>query len=350
MRQLSYVLPLRGAVPLEGEALSYLGWLARQVDQVIVVDGSPRTAFDRNAEALQLLGVEHLRAEMDRGSSNGKVIGVHRGISAARNASVIVADDDVRYDVEALEEIASRLDRADLVWPQNHFWPKPWHARWDTSRSLMNRAFGFDFPGTVGLRREAFVASGGYRCDVLFENLQLLRTFVASGRTVDIARDVYVRRLPPTATRFFSQRVRQAYDSFATPGRFAAELAIVPLLIHWGRGGRWRRIGAAAAAAISVADRGRRRDGGRCVFAGTDPLWAPLWLLERGVCAWVALLRFSTGGMPYAGAKLKVAATRPRRGTFEERHGWVNARPCAHQSRPETQRPATRTSGRSQMR
>jgi len=37
---------------------------------------------------------------------------------------------------------------------------------------------------------------------------------------------------------------------------------------------------------------------------------APLWVLERGVCAWIALgLRAVRGGVPYAGSTIRRAAT-----------------------------------------
>src|SRR4029079_2928969 len=112
--------------------------------------------------------------------------------------------------------------------PQNYFDPLPWHARVDAARSLLNRVHSGDrelgsgdFPGTLGVRREAFVACGGYDGDVIFENLELMRTIEAAGGRVATPLDLYVRRLPPTTAHFISQRVRQAYDDFALPVRMA---------------------------------------------------------------------------------------------------------------------------------
>src|SRR5205085_6247973 len=131
------------------------------------------------------------------------VAGVHTGVAAARHERVVLADDDVRYGPEQLARVAALLEAHDLVQPQNVFDPLPWHARWDTARTLLNRALGADFPGTLGVRRSRFIAMGGYSGDVIFENLELIRTVEASGGTTLSALDLYVRRLPPTSARFW---------------------------------------------------------------------------------------------------------------------------------------------------
>ncbi len=98
------------------------------------------------------------------------------GVLRSRHERVVVADDDVRYDPLTLARVVEALDDADLVRPQNVFDPAPWHARWDTGRTLLNRALGADHPGTCAVRRSTFVRMGGYDGDVLFENLELART------------------------------------------------------------------------------------------------------------------------------------------------------------------------------
>jgi hypothetical protein len=63
---------------------------------------------------------------------------------------------------------------------------------------------------------------------------------------------------------------------------------------------------------MAVAEVGRRRAGGRAVFPAAATAAAPLWLLERGVCAWLALaVRLRRGGVAYAGSRIKVAANSP---------------------------------------
>jgi hypothetical protein len=123
--------------------------------------------------------------------------------------------------------------------------------------------------------------------------------------------DLYVERLPPTASRFFSQRVRQAYDDFALPIRMTVWLAVVPITLWllWTR--RGRTVVRLALGAVALAECGRRRAGGARIFPACAPLLAPGWVVERGVCAWLAVLSRLTGGVTYGGLKIKRAANPP---------------------------------------
>jgi hypothetical protein len=301
---LDYVLPLRwtsdAGLP---ELTGYLRWLAGQAS-VIVVDGSPPALFERHAVAWAGL-CRHVPPQ-PRPGRNGKVAGVLTGLALAGGDLVVLADDDVRHDTGSLRAIERMLGHADLVRPQNVFDPLPWHARWDTARSLVNRALGADYPGTFGLRRAAL--AGGYDGDVLFENLELIRTVHARGGHELVARGLGVRRVPPTARHFWGQRVRQAYDGFAQPARFAAELAVLPAVaVLLGCRARGLLTGVAATVTVLAAI-GRLRGGGRALFGAGAPLWAPVWALERSVCAWLALGARLRGGARYAGTRLPVAA------------------------------------------
>ncbi|MDX6366064.1 MAG: hypothetical protein QOK30_1140 [Nocardioidaceae bacterium] len=302
---LTYVLPLKASAPADPELTQYVAWLGSLMD-VIVVDGSPRPAFSVNATRWRD-PVRHL--PVPSRSLNGKVAGVCDGVSAARTRWIVVADDDVRYDESALRAVADLLARHDVVVPQNYFAPARWHTQWDTGRTLINRALGSDYAGTIAMRREAFVSTRGYCGAVLFENLELIRTLLAHGFGVHHGRDVFVARRPPSVRHFAGQRVRQAYDSLAQPARLAAELALLPVLaIGVSRSRSFAP--AAALAAVAVAEVGRRRDGGRRVFSCLATVSAPLWIAERAVCSWLALGSFLRGGVRYAGRRLRTAAHR----------------------------------------
>jgi hypothetical protein len=170
----------------------------------------------------------------------------------------------------------------------------------------------------LALRRSAFIAAGGYDGEVLFENLELIRTIAAAGGEVVVRRDIAVERLAPTAQRFWEQRVRQAYDEFARPARLVAFLGVAPVAVVLARRARWA-LAALALGAIGVAEFGRRRDGGTGMFPATTPLFAPLWLAERAVTSWLALAsRVFRGGVPYRGRVLRRSATPMRR--LQDRH------------------------------
>jgi glycosyltransferase involved in cell wall biosynthesis len=306
-RVITYVLPIRrpcGAGVPPRELTDYLRHISR-VAELIVVDGSEPVEFAAANVEWRTLAT-HIPPDVSIAGRNGKVRGVLTGLRYASNDAVVLADDDVRYDDDSLHRVANLLAGADIVVPQNHFEPRPWHVVWDTSRTLVNRAFGFDFPGTLAVRRDAVLAAGGYDADVLFENLELIRTVQAARGRVVAPRDLYVRRLPPSSRRFLEQRVRQAYDDLARPARFAIALSVVPFVIV-ARRRPWLNA-AAATAAVVVAELGRRRGGGRSRFAPVSTAIAPLWWLERSVCSWIALGFRLSGGCPYAGRRLLVAA------------------------------------------
>jgi hypothetical protein len=312
----SYVLPLRWARPGPlGELAAYLGWLSGEIEEILVVDGSPPSLFERHAAALGGFA-RHLAPHPDLNFGMGKVNGVTTGVRESSHERVVLADDDVRYDRASLRRALAMLERADLVRPQNHFDELPWHARWDTARSLLNRVFTGDrdfpvgdFPGTLAVRRQSFLDAGGYDGDVLFENLELMRTLSAAGGTVLTPLDLYVARKPPTTRHFLSQRVRQAYDDFGVPPRIGAFLALGPLALAALRRRRLGPLAAGALASVGVAEAGRRRAGGARRFPLSGSLLAPAWLAERSLCAWLAVGARLAGGVRYGEGRLSRSAT-----------------------------------------
>jgi len=344
---LSYVLPLRWSEPGPlGELTAYLRRLSGWVEETIVIDGSPPPLFARNAVALA--GVAwHLPPDRDLDFAMGKVNGVVSGVRAAGHEAIVIADDDVRYERAALVRIAGLLGEADLVRPQNHFDELPWHARWDTARTLLNRVLTGDvdfpvgdFPGTLAVRRSSFMGSGAYDGDALFENLELMRTIRAGGGTVLTPLDLYVARRPPTTAHFLSQRVRQAYDDFAVPARIGAFLALGPLGLAALRRGHGRRVALGAAASVAVAEIGRRRAGGAERFPASASLLAPAWIAERSACAWLAVGARLRGGIRYGDRRIKHSAT-PMRQLRKRMVLWVPSQKGRICERPQRQRATT---------
>jgi len=306
--RLAYVLPLRWTDDAGlAELTAYLRWLRVRAD-VTVVDGSPPTVFAAHAAAWDGL-VGHLRPDADLTFVNGKVNGVITGLRHPGSEHVVIADDDVRYDDRALAAIDRLLDDFDLVRPQNYFAPLPWHARWDTARTLLNRSVGVDYPGTFGIRRSTFARMGGYDGAVLFENLEMVRTARVHGGLEHHAHDVYVRRIPPDSSQFWQQRVRQAYDELAQPARLVTFLAVWPAVLTTLATRRRRELVTGVGLVIAFAEVGRRRGGGRSFFPASSTLLAPIWLAERATCVWVALVLRVTGrGVSYGGRRILVAA------------------------------------------
>jgi hypothetical protein len=303
----TYILPIKRSSPEDlSELTDYLSWVDDQVAQLIVVDGSPAPLFHTHHARWQAF--DHVAPAESRRTPNGKVWGVLTGLDLAREERIVIADDDIRYDRDSLRRTVALLDSADLVRPQNYFEPQPWHALWDTARTLLNRATGGDWPGTLAVQRSLLQRTNGYDGAALFENLELVRTVRAAGGEEAVPLDLYVRRVPPTSGHFLSQRVRQAYDEFARPLRLAWQLALLPLTVTFVLY-RPAWLIACSALAIAIAEFGRRRDGGAAVFPAAASFFAPMWLMERMVCSWLALGMRLRGGVPYGGGRLVRAAT-----------------------------------------
>ncbi len=305
----SYILPLRSSTPCTTSDLdAYLRWLAPRVE-LIVVDGSAPAVFAEHAAAWGGLGT-HVAPAPELRTPMGKVGGVLTGVRLASHEHVVIADDDVRYDEDALRRVVRALDDADVVRPQNYFDPLPWHARWDSARTLLNRVFGGDWPGTLAVRRSALERTGGYDGSAMFENLELVRTVVAAGGREAVLLDTFVARRPSTTRHFWSQRVRQAYDELARPQRLIVQLAVLPAALAIGLRLGWIPLVAGALALIGIAEVGRRRVGAAHVFPASATLFAPMWVAERAVCSWLAIAsRVLFGGVAYNGGRLRHAAT-----------------------------------------
>ncbi len=306
----TYILPIRRLQLGDDldELTHYLKWLANQ-GEVIVVDGSSPAIFAIH-HAWWSSSVTHIPPDADVQVANGKVRGVLTGLRRATHEHVVIADDDVRYDALSLTRLIALLEQAHVVRPQNYFDPLPWHARWDAGRTLLNRMTGGDWPGTLGVRSSILKATGGYDGDVLFENLELVRTIRAAGGEERLALDLFVQRRAPSGRHFWSQRIRQAYDEFARPVRLVVSLAVLPLALILTLYRRWRVLMVALATLIGLAEMGRRRDRGQSVFPFTTSLLAPVWVMERAICIWLALgMRLFVGGVPSHGTVVRHAAT-----------------------------------------
>jgi len=305
----SIVVPLRAAQPrlALGERLAQM---AAHVAEVIVVDGSEPSVQDAHRAAwpaaIRLLPLD----DADR-TPMGKVGAVLAGARTAAHEVIVIADDDVTWTRAQLERAHAALTNTDVAGlrPQNRYTDPGWLARWDTARSLIQRAVGGDWPGTYVVRRSALLA-GGYRGDVMFENLELERTLRARGGSVIVDLGLVVDREPPTPRHFFGQRVRHAYDELARPAHMAVELAILPIVVVGGR----RAAGVLTVGSVVLAEVGRRRAGGREHFPPTSALWAPVWVAERAGTSWLALgSRLLLGGVRYRDGRLRHAASPLRR-------------------------------------
>ncbi|MEE3918237.1 glycosyltransferase family 2 protein [Micromonospora sp. BRA006-A] len=260
---------------------------------MVVVDGSAPELFARHADAWRGL-VRHMPPDPAlRGPS--KVLGVLTGVALARHEHVVIADDDVRYDRAALCAVHQLLDGVDLVRPQNHFDPLPWHAWWTPAGRCWPAC-----SAATGRARSGCGEARSWRWAATTPTCSS-RTWSCSGPCARTAAAPPPRRgctCGGSALRraLPRQRVRQAYDETARPVWMLAALAVLPAtaVAPPPAGPVLLRAGLAT---VAVAELGRRRPAVPGLSAHTS-LAAPAWVLERGLCAWLAVAGGCAAGCP----------------------------------------------------
>ena len=87
-------------------------------------------------------------------------------------------------------------------------------------------------------------------------------------------------------------------------------LLVLPLIAIGVLNSSWKAALIAFLLIVSAAECGRRKGGADRFVPLAASLMAPLWVLERGVTAWLALgIRMCRGGIYYSGSRIRIAAT-----------------------------------------
>lgn len=278
--------------------------LAEAGCDVLIVDGSPQEVFAAHGEIWRD-GCVHVPVDSQYKYLNGKVNGIHTGVDLATHERIILADDDIRYTPDDVRRMSGLLDSFEMVRPQNYLSPLPSWARMEAVRMLINRAWlaEGDYPGTLGVRRDAMLRLGHYDGDVLFDNEEIVRHFRAHGASVAYARDFFILKRPPSFRKWVEQRPRQAYEDFVMRSKTAFFVLLLPVLTLLCILAGWRWALATLAmmmcGAVQLAARGLS-DGARRFFPAWLCLYAPLWVVERSLSTyWAVYWRVAHGGYPF---------------------------------------------------
>jgi hypothetical protein len=269
---------------------AYLSTLAVAGFDVIVAELPD--AFDDHDHVLRWVG-HHVRIRPQHRSFSGWIDPLRVAMDVASCHKVIVADDRVRYSVNALREITALLDAHEVVQPQDYLDPLPWWGGIDAGRMLLHRGldplpdhgatFGFNRGVLRGLRAiDAGTAVGDPP-----------RRLAAQGAEVFSAVEVFVRRIPPLFGEWIRQRPRHADNDFSLPLKSAFFLSLLPIAALLSMLGG-TEIAACYAAVISLASLAlamRGRVGAAQFFPRRACLYAPLWVLERSLSVYWALFR-----------------------------------------------------------
>ncbi len=293
-RRCSYVVLVQDAAASTADLRSlatYLSTLGVADCDVVILDLSPRLQFEINSRVLRWVG-RHVSVRPEH-RANGGVDIVRAASAYAVCEKVIVAADDIRYTAEAIGQLCDLLDMHEVVEPQDYLDPMPWWGGIDAGRILLHRGIEPqpDHGATFGFRRSALRALRAL-APATSADAQA-RRLAAVGAEVYPATDVFVRREPGALREWLSARPRIAGEDFALPMKTAFFFSLVPLLVLLAAVGGLQLAsgyaGVIAFASVALALRGR--SGASSFFPLRACLFAPLWVLERSLSVYWALLR-----------------------------------------------------------
>jgi hypothetical protein len=271
----------------------YLSLVAISDFDVVVVDASPQRLIDRNRRVLRWVA-RYV-------ASSGPIDPVRAAIDVAACQKVIVADHRVRYCQESLDVLCGMLDIHEVVEAQEYLEPMPWWGGLDAGRMLVHRAIDPlpDRGSTFGFRRSS--VRGLRSLEATLPATDHVRRLASQGAEVFTAAEVFVRRIPPEFDDWLRARPAEADADFAMPARSIFFLSLLPmlaaLLLLGGAHVAGGYAGAIAFCTVALAFRGR--SGASSVFPVRACLLAPVWVLERSISVyWAVLRRLSADGTP----------------------------------------------------
>lgn len=256
---------------------------------VVVLDASPREQAAENRNALRWVS-RHV--VVDAGFDL-----LRTAASIATCDKIIVAAEDVRYNVADLSELCVLLDVHEFVEPREYLDPLPWWGGIDAGRMLLQRGIGAmpERSATFGFRRTAMRVPRGIQCT---EVTDAARTLALCGTDVRPAHDLFVRRCPPALREWVRRRPLQRDHDADAASRTAFFFALLPAALLLALlGGTHALAGCAGAmglASVVVALRGRA--GAGAFFPLRACFFAPLWIVERSLSIHWALVRKMRAG------------------------------------------------------
>ena len=294
-RRCSYVVVAESATASPDELrqlANYLSTLGLAGADVVVLDPSPRPQFDQNARVLRWVG-RHVAVRPEYRTQSGSIDLVRAAVAVAECEKVVVAAEDVRYTPEAIGQICDLLDLHEVVEPQDYLDPLPWWGGIEAGRILIHRGIEPqpDHGATFGFRRSAIRSLRNLGAADVHDDQA--RRLAAVGAEVYPASEVFVRRQPGAFDDWLTHRVRQASEDFLLPMKSAFFFSLMPLLLLLATLGGLQLAGGYAGviafASVGLALRGRI--GAATFFPLRAVLFAPLWVFERSVTVYWALIR-----------------------------------------------------------
>ncbi|HVS29954.1 MAG TPA: hypothetical protein VMS98_00730 [Thermoanaerobaculia bacterium] len=303
-RWCSYAVAIdAGESPADVAVLAaYLSTVGLAGCDVLIVDGSPPEQFEANGRVLRWVG-RHVPAQPRHRRAGGQVDLVRAAVDLAACEKVIVAGSDTRCTADDITMLCALLEKHEVVEPDEYVSPTSWWSGIDAGRILLHR--GIEQPGQV-------LSTFALRCSAYRPLLEYeersgdpeARRFLSQGTDLYGARGLFIRREPPQLDRWWRRRALEAAADFVLPLKTAFFAMLLPLVLLAALvGGVEAAAGCAGIigfASVLLAAKGRA--GAGKFFPLHTCLFAPLWVAERSVSVYWALID------RWRGARTPVAA------------------------------------------
>lgn len=292
-RRCTYIVAIAKNDPAPDELRSlseYFSSLGIAGCDVVVLDASPADIIDENRRVLRWVA-RHVAV-----TAPFDIVRLACDIAACEK--VIVAAEEVRYNIADLTEVCALLDAHEVVEPEEYLDPLPWWGGIDAGRMLVHRAVDPvpDHGATFAFRRTVVRSLRGFDAT---DAADPVRTLARFGAEVHPAEDLFVRRCPVQLGDWLRERPRVADREFDVPAKTAFFFGLIPMAILLTLlGGPRVAVGYTSAVAfLSIVLAVRGRSGAGAFFPLRAVFYAPLWVLERSVSVYWALLQRVRGGV-----------------------------------------------------
>ncbi|SHF39472.1 Glycosyltransferase, catalytic subunit of cellulose synthase and poly-beta-1,6-N-acetylglucosamine synthase [Seinonella peptonophila] len=299
---------------------NYIVSISSQVEdyefQFVIADESEQKAYQYLANRLQeSSNVVHFAPSPEsRTGANDKMNGVYAALEYAQHDKIFLMDDDYRASKETLIKVHERFEQYDIFKAMPKFNRFTINALIDLSGMFVINVLDprKQYCGHNAFRKHHILQIESLNRDALFDEYvieaQLREAGRLKGYRIGFAKDIGLEATQEiTASKFFEQRVRYAYENLAFPWRFIGFACILPLLIALGILNITCAIWLATCLTLgilTVSFIGQLIYGATIVAPYYTFLWSIAWFWFYPFTTWIALYKRVTGGVRFGGKKI----------------------------------------------
>ncbi|MCC9022353.1 glycosyltransferase [Bacillus nakamurai] len=287
--------------------------LTRDVEIIIANGSSKNNYIFANEHLKHLKNVIHFIPHRSiRTGDNDKLNGIYSALMYTKYENILLVDDHYRVSSETLAEILKYYEKYDCFkfMPKLHRYPHS--ALIDTCGMFIVNVLDSrkQYCGHLAFKKRLYSEWGFINRDSLFDEFAMEKHLRKKGSSVGFIKDIALeakQEIP--LSKFLEQRVRYAYENFATPFRFTFFATILPLLILLSLIDMNYSLTLASflTSSIIVISIVGQFIYGRHITPWYTSLYSPIWFWFYPFTTWIAIYKYLTGGIMFGGNNIRRA-------------------------------------------